>query len=98
MEASRELARQMLTLPENQRLDHLYKRVLSRPATDREKSVLNRELNRSIVYYGGNPEDARRVLQFGQRRPALGEDLKQLAAHTLLASLTLNLDESITHE
>ena len=98
MEASRELARQMLTLPENQRLDHLYKRVLSRPATDREKSVLNRELNRSIVYYGENPEDARRVLQFGQRRPALGEDLRQLAAHTLLASLTLNLDESITHE
>ena len=98
MEASRELARQMIALPEGQRLDHLYQRVLSRPVTDSEKAILSRELNRSIVYYGANPEDARRVLQFGQRKPTTGEDQKQLAAHTLLASLTLNLDESITHE
>ena len=98
MEASRELARQMIALPQEQRLDHLYQRVLSRPVTAREKGVLSRELNRSIVYYGANPEDARRLLQFGQRKPEPGEDLRQLAAHTLLASLTLNLDESITHE
>jgi hypothetical protein len=98
MEAARELGRQMLALPEHQRLDHLYNRVLCRSVTAKEKSVLGRELNRSTVYYGAHPEDARRMLQFGQRKPAPQENLGQLAAHTLLASLTLNLDESITHE
>ena len=98
MEASRELARRMLTLPENQRMDDLYKRVLCRTASAEEKTVLARELQRATAHYEANPEDARKLLEFGQRRPAANSNLQQLAAYTLLASLTLNLDESLTHE
>jgi len=98
MEASRELAQRMLALPENQRIDDLYKRVLCRPASAQEKAVLARELQRSTAHYTANPQDARKLLDFGQRRPGPGSNLQHLAAHTILASLTLNLDECLTHE
>jgi hypothetical protein len=98
MEASRELAQRMLALPENQRIDDLYKRVLCRPASAQEKAVLARELQRSTAHYTANPQDAHKLLDFGQRRPGPGGNLQHLAAHTILASLTLNLDESLTHE
>jgi hypothetical protein len=98
MEAARELAQRMLALPENQRIDHLYKRVLCRAASAQEKAVLARELQRSTAHYAANPQDARALLEFGQRRPGPGSNVQQLAAHTILASLTLNLDESLTHE
>ena len=60
--------------------------------------MLARELQRATAHYEANPEDARKLLEFGQRRPAANSNLQQLAAYTLLASLTLNLDESLTHE
>ena len=98
MEAARELAQRMLALPENQRIDDLYKRVLCRAASAQEKAVLARELQQSTAHYAANPQDARALLEFGQRRPGPGSNVQQLAAHTILASLTLNLDESLTHE
>ncbi len=98
MEASRELAQRMIALPESERLEHLYRRVLSRPALPQEKAILTRELQRAMAHYAANPQDARKLLEFGQRRPGPGTNLSQLAAHTILASLTLNLDEALTHE
>jgi hypothetical protein len=98
MEASRELALQMIGLPESERFQHLYRRVLSRNGTSREIAVLQRELNKALEYYGSHREEARQLLQFGQRVPSAESDLQALAAHTLIASLTLNLDEAITHE
>jgi len=98
MEAARELAAQMIRLPEARRVEYLYRRVLSRDATPQERAVLQRELKKSLAHYGVNPEEARKLLQFGQRIPDAAQDTAALAAHTLLASLTLNLDEAITHE
>ena len=98
MEAARELAAQMMRLPEARRVEYLYRRVLSRDATPQERAVLQRELKKSLAHYGVHPEEARKLLQFGQRIPDAAQDTTALAAHTLLASLTLNLDEAITHE
>jgi len=98
MEAARELARQMIHVPEPQRLEHLYQHVLSRNATPKEHAILQNQLEKALAYYKNHPQEAWKFLQFGQRLPEAGADLPALAAYTLIASLTLNLDESITHE
>ncbi|OYW24937.1 MAG: hypothetical protein B7Z55_00770 [Planctomycetales bacterium 12-60-4] len=87
MEASRALAKQLLAAKPTDRLQLLYQSVLSREANARELSVLQRELDRALAHYRAHPEDARKL----QTTP-------ELAAHTLLASMVLNLDEAITHE
>ncbi|MCB1279728.1 PSD1 and planctomycete cytochrome C domain-containing protein [Prosthecobacter sp.] len=87
MEASRALAKRMLAAKAEDRLQLLYQAVLTRNATDKELSVLQRELDRALAHYRTHPEDARKL----QTTP-------ELAAHTLVASLVLNLDEAITHE
>ncbi|MEI7775643.1 MAG: DUF1553 domain-containing protein [Verrucomicrobiota bacterium] len=98
MEAARELARQMIHVPETQRLEHLYQHVLSRNATPKEHAILQNQLEKALAYYKNHPQEAWKFLQFGQRLPEAGADLPALAAYTLIASLTINLDESITHE
>jgi hypothetical protein len=87
MEASRALAKLMLAAKSEDRLPLLYQAVLTRPATPKELTVLQRELDRALAHYRAHPEDARKL----QTTP-------ELAAHTLVASLVLNLDEAITHE
>ncbi|MEZ5386357.1 MAG: PSD1 and planctomycete cytochrome C domain-containing protein [Prosthecobacter sp.] len=87
MEASQALAKRMLAAKADDRLPLLYRAVLSRKATTDELSVLQRELDRALTHYRTHPEDARKL----QTTP-------ELAAHTLVASLVLNLDEAITHE
>lgn len=88
----------MIHVPEPQRLEHLYQHVLSRNATPKEHAILQNQLEKALAYYKNHPQEAWKFLQFGQRLPEAGADLPALAAYTLIASLTLNLDESITHE
>jgi hypothetical protein len=92
MEAAQALAAQMLVRSQApaQRLDWLTRQVLSRPATAQEIQVLSRELDRALNHYRTQPGDAEKYL--GQK---VSPDL---AAHTLIASLVLNLDEALTHE
>lgn len=100
LEASRALAAQMLAQPGGvtARLQFLAQRVLSRAATERELTVLQRELNRALAHYRAQPEDAAKFLRFGRTEPDAKLNAAELAAHTLVASLALNLDEAITHE
>jgi len=49
-------------------------------------------------HYRDRPAEAARFLKVGQRTHAAGADLAELAAWTVVASLTLNLDEAITRE
>ncbi len=100
LEASRALATTMLKLngtPER-RLRLLIRHVLSRDATDRELSILTRELNRALTHYRAHPADAATFTRLGQAAPDASVSVSELAAYTLAASLALNLDEAITHE
>ncbi len=100
LEASRALATRMLqwsTHP-RARLQFLSHRILSRAATERELTVLQRELKRALDHYHAHPDEAMKLLQIGQTPPDAHLDPAELAAHMVVASLALNLDESITHE
>jgi hypothetical protein len=90
MEASRTLAAQMLQRPAEERLRFVFERVLSRQPDEREMSVLKRELDRALTHFRAHPDDAAGYLS--------DKALPELAAHTVVASLVLNLDEAITHE
>jgi len=87
MEASQALAKRMLAGKSDERLQLLYRAVLTREATAKELTVLQRELDRALTHYRAHPEDARKL-----------HTTPELAAYTLVASLVLNLDEAITHE
>lgn len=97
LEASRALASRMLRErgDTKARLNWLVRSVLSRDASPAELMVLERELRRALSSYRENPGAALKFLDFGQSNDAASPDL---AAHTLVASLVLNLDEAITHE
>lgn len=96
MEASAALAEQMMqqSKSETDRLHYLTQRILSRQATPQELTVLQNQLDLALQHYRTHPEDAQKYLQ----KPIASPDLPDLAAHTLIASLVLNLDEAITHE
>ena len=100
LEASRALASQMLAQPADvtARLQFLSRRVLSRPASKKELVVLRRELDRALAHYRANPTDAEKFLRFGRTEPDTKLNAAELAAYTVVASLTFNLDEAISHE
>ncbi|MDP4775171.1 MAG: PSD1 and planctomycete cytochrome C domain-containing protein [Opitutales bacterium] len=80
------------------RIQSLFRRVLSREANDQEAALLGRTLMKARDHYRAQPAAAAQFLRVGQRTHAKGADLSELAAWTVVASLTLNLDEAITHE
>ena len=100
MEAAQALAVQMVSVKgsEAERLNLLCRSVLSRRATERELVVLQRELDRSSAYYRAHPDEAKKFLQSGSSVASAEQNISALAAHTLIASMVLNLDEAITHE
>ena len=72
--------------------------MLSSEANDQEAALLGRTLMKARDHYRAQPAAAAQFLRVGQRTHAKGADLSELAAWTVVASLTLNLDEAITHE
>ncbi len=100
LEASRALAVGMLHLDRGTpaRLQWLFERVLSRPPTRPELTVLQRELDRAAAYYRNHRRDAAAFLEGGQSVADPRLDSAELAAHAVIASLVINLDEALTRE
>ena len=99
LEASQAIADEVLSEKGDAgRLQKLLRKVLSREGDDREAAALGKTLAEARAHYRKHPADAEKFLRIGQRKPAAGTDLPELAAWTVVASLALNLDEAITHE
>ncbi len=79
-------------------IESIFHRVLLRAPRPEESTILQRELERARAYYRAHPEDAAKFNLAGQSGPDAALDPAELAAHTLLASIVLNLDEAISHE
>ena len=80
------------------RLKNMFQTVLIRTPNADEIAILQREHQKALLYYSNNPGVARQFVSVGQLADISAGSEIALAADTLMASLILNLDESITHE
>ena len=98
--AARALARMATTQVQQrpERLQLLFRSVLSRPPTAAELDVLTQQLNRTLEHYRAAPDDADALLHFGQPEQRGSEQPVELASYMVIASMILNLDEAMTHE
>ncbi len=75
------------------RLDYISARVLARPLAADERQIARRSYNDFERYYSAHPDDARKFLDDGERKPDPSLAPGEHAALTMLASQLLNLDE-----
>ena len=101
LEAARKLAARMMkeggSQPE-QRFDYAWRLALARPASDAEKQVMLDTLQRFEKRYQADTKAAEEFLSNGDSQQDKALDIAELAAYTTVASLILNLDETITKE
>jgi hypothetical protein len=75
------------------RLDYIAARVLGRPLAANERAIARRAYDDFERYYREHPDDARKFLDDGERKPDPSLAPSEHAALTMLASQFLNLDE-----
>jgi hypothetical protein len=98
VEAARVLAERMMKQGAGEELRWGFRRVTSRWPGSAEEEVLRRALGSNLAKFRKNPEAARRLISTGDSTPDPALDPAELAAMTTVASLILNLDETITKE
>jgi hypothetical protein len=101
LEAARKMAERMLReggSAEADRLKRGFELALLRPPTAKESTVLMASLHHYRDRYETEPAAAAKLLSYGES--TVGADFKkpELAAWTMLASMILNLDETVTKE
>ncbi len=99
VEAARSLAQRALLASENDETkinDYIARRVLSRPLTDTEKTILQSSLKDLSGYYQKNVEDAKKLLTVGNSKADPKLDAAQLAAWTMVCNQIMNLDEVLS--
>jgi hypothetical protein len=101
VEASRKLAERMLVEGGTTDVDRVtfgFRTVATRRPTDREVTLLRRALDGYRAEFERNLEAAEATLTVGESKVVDGMEAKELAAHTALANVLLNLDEVTTRE
>ena len=100
-EAARLYAERMLReggQSDRERLDYGFLMATARRPGDAESEILQSSLNRYRDRYATNPEDADMFLASGEHRRDASLEAPELAAYAAVASMLLNLDETITRE
>jgi hypothetical protein len=100
-EAARTFAQRMLKLSDKsdrERIGFAFRLCTARPPSETETSVLEKSLSRLRQQYRSDPDAAKKLIAIGESKPDASFDAAELAAHTALASLLLNLDETLTNE
>jgi hypothetical protein len=101
LEAARRLGERMLKdggPSPRQRIRYAYRLATSRWPTEKEATVLDGSLEYFLARFRNREEAARKYVSVGEspRDPAL--DVRELAGYTSIASLILNLDNTISKE
>lgn len=99
VEAARHLAERILTeggQTPTSRIDFASLLVVSRPASDREQTVLRELFQTSFKRYQQQPGEAEKLLAFGDSPRNETLDLAEHAAWTIVAATLLNTDETLT--
>jgi len=101
LEASRMLAQHMMeqggTTPA-ERLIYAFRRATARVPTEQERNILLASLDYYEEAYRNDSEAAEKFVSQGESPRDSKLDVKELAAYTAVASLIMNLDETITKQ
>jgi hypothetical protein len=76
-------------------LDLAARRILCRPLTSKESTVVEKQLTELLSYYSGNAKDAEALVKVGESKPAADLNVAQLAVWTNICNLLLNMDEAL---
>ena len=99
VEAARVLASRVLAdkalANDQQRLNAIGQRVLSRDFRPEEAAILGDSLADLRRRYSAAPAEAEKLVKVGETAPDASLDKKELAAFTMMANLVLNLDEAL---
>ena len=101
LEAARKFAERMMKdggPTPGSRVDYAWRLALDRPAADAEKQVMLETLHRFEGRYRKDAKAAEEFLSNGDSPRDKSLDTAELAAYSTVASLILNLDETITKE
>ena len=98
VEAARQLAERAMqsTAKWEAQTDFIATRLLARPLTAPEKAIARKSFTRFETYYQAHPDDARKFLNQGERKPDPALPPAQYAALAMLTSQLLNLDEVLS--
>ena len=99
IEASRLLAERMLksgAQTTQNRIAWAFRTVTSRQPEEAELRLLEKSLNAQLDRFRHDQPAAAKLLTIGEKRNQTSLNQAELAAHTIIASLILNLDEAIT--
>jgi hypothetical protein len=101
VEAARSLAQRMLLeggKSVNSRIEYGFRLATAREAQAKESAVLRATLTAELANYKHNAPRAEALLKNGEAPVDPKLDATQLAAWTVVASMILNLDETMTKE
>jgi hypothetical protein len=101
VEAARALAQRLIReagRDAGRRIDLAFRLALCRPATPRQRQILRDLAARETMNYRRDPGAAAKLLGVGESEYDKTIDAAELAAWTTVASVILNLDETITKQ
>ena len=78
------------------RITFAFRTVLARKPEPAEMAVLQQQLASHLIRYQQDAEAAKKFIAIGDSKAKADLDPAQLAAHALLASTLLNLDETVS--
>jgi len=98
VEAARALAQRIMieggTKPA-ERIAFAYRTVLAREPQPRETAIVRDALAKHLLDYKASPNKAKLLINNGESKPNAKLNESELAAWTMIASLMLNLDETL---
>jgi hypothetical protein len=97
VEAARFVGQRMMSRAKPERLGHGFRLLTGRRPSEAEAAVLESSLAYHLDYFA-QPERVKAYLAVGDSRPDPKLDPRELAAYASVASMILNLDESVTKE
>ncbi len=99
VEAARTLAQRVMvdggSTPED-RVNFAFRMVTARRPLENERAVLKDLLDRSLTRYTNDPEAAKQAIAVGASKPKPELNPTELAAYTVISSVILNMDETVT--
>ena len=79
-----------------ERIDFAFRALLSRSPTAEEMTIVKEVLAAHMARYIKTPADAKKLIAIGETKPNASMKPEELAAYTMIATLLLNLDETLT--